>query len=107
MQQGSSFLTDLKHLPTEAASAGTRYNVPLINSLVLYVGMQHEIIQEQITRVLLERLIANHLIHGVFGLPWLSLSRIRCAPEIEKLFGSVSRSCGGPKPVDERHDLYF
>ncbi|KAM1027789.1 hypothetical protein ACFX2A_041504 [Malus domestica] len=40
MQQGSSFLTELKHLPTEAASAGTRYNVPLINSLVLYVGMQ-------------------------------------------------------------------
>ena len=26
---------------------------------------------------------------------------IRCAPEIEKLFESVSRSCGGPKPVDE------
>ncbi|KAM1125134.1 hypothetical protein PS2_040208 [Malus domestica] len=40
MQQGSSFLTELKHLPSEVASAGTRYNVPLINSLVLYVGMQ-------------------------------------------------------------------
>lgn len=43
-QQGSSFLTELKQklllLPNEAASAGTRYNVPLINSLVLYVGMQ-------------------------------------------------------------------
>ncbi|XP_070680782.1 uncharacterized protein [Malus domestica] len=43
-QQGSSFLTELKQklllLPIEAASAGTRYNVPLINSLVLYVGMQ-------------------------------------------------------------------
>ncbi|RXI06771.1 hypothetical protein DVH24_025907 [Malus domestica] len=43
-QQGSSFLTELKQklllLPSEAASAGTRYNVPLINSLVLYVGMQ-------------------------------------------------------------------
>ncbi|TQE07075.1 hypothetical protein C1H46_007343 [Malus baccata] len=73
----------------------------------VFLLLQHEIIQEQITRVLLERLIANHLIHGVFGLPWLSLSRIRCAPEIEKLFGSVSRSCGGPKPVDEGHDLYF
>ena len=24
----------------EAAQAGTRYNVPLINSLILYVGMQ-------------------------------------------------------------------
>lgn len=43
-QQGSSFLTELKQklllIPSEAASAGTRYNVPLINSLVLYVGMQ-------------------------------------------------------------------
>ncbi|KAM1027785.1 hypothetical protein ACFXTH_040532 [Malus domestica] len=43
-QQGSSFLTELMQnlvrLPNEAASAGTRYNVPLINSLVLYVGMQ-------------------------------------------------------------------
>lgn len=43
-QQGSSFLTELKQKlllpPTEAATAGTRYNVPLINSLVLYVGMQ-------------------------------------------------------------------
>ena len=28
-------------------------------------------------------------------------SFIRCAPEIEKLFESVSRSCGGPKPVDD------
>jgi len=43
-QQGSSFLTELKQrlllIPGEAASAGTRYNVPLINSLVLYAGMQ-------------------------------------------------------------------
>jgi len=43
-QQGSPFLSDLKDkmllAPNEAASAGTRYNVPLINSLVLYVGMQ-------------------------------------------------------------------
>ena len=30
-----------------------------------------------------------------------SRSFTRCAPEIEKLFESVSRSCGGPKPVDE------
>ncbi|GFY95262.1 transcription regulator [Actinidia rufa] len=43
-QQGSSFLTELKQKlllpPGDAARAGTRYNVPLINSLVLYVGMQ-------------------------------------------------------------------
>jgi len=43
-QQSSPFLSELKDkmllAPNEAASAGTRYNVPLINSLVLYVGMQ-------------------------------------------------------------------
>uniref|UniRef100_A0A0A9GNR2 BED-type domain-containing protein n=1 Tax=Arundo donax TaxID=35708 RepID=A0A0A9GNR2_ARUDO len=42
--EGSSFLSDLKQkllLPqNEEIVAGTRYNVPLINSLVLYVGMQ-------------------------------------------------------------------
>lgn len=43
-QPNSPFLSELKERlllsPNEAASAGTRYNVPLINSLVLYVGMQ-------------------------------------------------------------------
>ena len=43
-QQGSAFLTELKQKlllsPNEVERAGTRYNVPLINSLVLYVGMQ-------------------------------------------------------------------
>ncbi|XP_073219959.1 uncharacterized protein [Cicer arietinum] len=193
-QQSSPFLSELKEKlllsPNEAASAGTRYNVPLINSLVLYVGMQaiqqlqgrtphaqsaanaftlavfsvgaaldifqtlivdldtegrylflnavanqlrypnththyfsfillylfaesnQEIIQEQITRVLLERLIVNRphpwgllitfieLIKNLRYNFW-NRSFIRCAPEIEKLFESVSRSCGGPKPVDE------
>ncbi|GKB93299.1 transcription regulator, partial [Tanacetum coccineum] len=45
--QGTSFLSDLKQKlllsPSEAARAGTRYNVPLMNSLVLYVGMQGNI----------------------------------------------------------------
>ncbi|GAB2232299.1 hypothetical protein Droror1_Dr00011331, partial [Drosera rotundifolia] len=190
-QQGSSFPNDLKQrlllLPNEASKAGTRYNVPLINSLMLYVGMQAiqqlqprnslqqqsvssnllveaaadifltlivdldtegrylflnamanqlrypnnhthyfsyillhlfhethqmEIIQEQITRVLLERLIVNRphpwgllitfieLIKNPRYNFW-SKSFTRCAPEIEKLFESVSRSCGGPKPVSD------
>ncbi|KAM7472074.1 hypothetical protein LguiA_010257 [Lonicera macranthoides] len=218
-QQGSSFLSELKQKlllpPSEAARAGTRYSVPLINSLVLYVGMQaiqqlqartpphaqsmassvplavflvgaaldifqtlivdldtegrylflnaianqlrypnnhthyfsfillylfaesnqlkfacdveheltcnfanfvcngeQEVIQEQITRVLLERLIVNRphpwgllitfieLIKNPRYNFW-SRSFTRCAPEIEKLFESVSRSCGGPKPVEE------
>ncbi|KAJ8900176.1 hypothetical protein K2173_024816 [Erythroxylum novogranatense] len=190
-QQGSAFLTELKQrlllLPSEAAAAGTRYNVPLINSLILYTGMQaiqqmqvrtphaqstgnlnvlsvdaaldiyqtlaldldaegrylflnaianqlrypnnhthyfsfillylfaefnHEIIQEQITRVLLERLIVNRPHPWGLLITFIELiknprynfwnrSFIRCAPEIEKLFESVARSCGGLKPMDE------
>ncbi|XP_039063628.1 CCR4-NOT transcription complex subunit 1-like isoform X2 [Hibiscus syriacus] len=193
-QGGSTFLTELKKRlllsPSEAASAGTRYNVPLINSLVLYVGMQaiqqlqsrvphaqstastapmsvflvsaaldifqtliadldsegrylflnaianqlrypnnhthyfsfillylfaeanQEIIQEQITRVLLERLIVSKPHPWGLLITFIELiknprynfwnrSFIRCAPEIEKLFESVARSCGGLKPVDE------
>ncbi|CAN6460845.1 unnamed protein product [Victoria cruziana] len=192
-QPGSTFLTELKQrllLPqAEASLAGTRYNVPLINSLVLYVGMQEiqqmqsksapqqlavptprmtnsaymdifqklivdldtegrylflnavanqlrypnnhthffscvllflfaeanqDIIQEQITRVLLERLIVNRphpwgllitfieLIKNPLYNFW-NRSFTRCAPEIEKLFDSVARSCGGPavKTVDD------
>ncbi|XP_075501008.1 uncharacterized protein LOC142539437 isoform X2 [Primulina tabacum] len=191
-QQGSSFLTELKQklllTPSEGARSGSRYNVPLMNALVLYVGMQaiqqlqsrvppytqsmasmtaflvsaaldifqtlildldsegrylflnaignqlrypnnhthyfsfillylfnesnQEVFQEQITRVLLERLIVNRphpwgllitfieLIKNPRYNFW-SRSFTRCAPEIEKLFESVSRSCGGPKPVDD------
>ncbi|XP_010933666.1 uncharacterized protein [Elaeis guineensis] len=196
--EGSPFLTELKQrllLPqNEANLAGTRYNVPLINSLVLYVGMQaiqqlqskstahhapaqqmthsplmdiflvgaamdifqiliknldtegrylflnavanqlrypnihthyflfvllylfaeasEDIIQEQITRVLVERLMAYRphpwgvlvtfieLIKNPRYSFW-NKSFTRCAPEIEKLFESVSRSCGGPKAVDD------
>ncbi|XP_022732983.1 CCR4-NOT transcription complex subunit 1-like isoform X3 [Durio zibethinus] len=192
--QGSSFLTELKRRlllsPSEAASAGTRYSVPLINSLVLYVGMQaiqqlqsrvphaqstantvpmtvflvsaaldiflnligdldtegrylflnaianqlrypnnhthyfsfillylfaeanQEIIQEQITRVMLERLIVNKPHPWGLLITFIELiknprynfwnrSFIRCAPEIEKLFKTVARSCGDLKPVND------
>ncbi|RHN38567.1 putative CCR4-Not complex component, Not1 [Medicago truncatula] len=80
--------------------------------LYLFTESNQEIIQEQITRVLLERLIVNRphpwgllitfieLIKNLRYNFW-NRSFIRCAPEIEKLFESVSRSCGGPKPVDE------
>lgn len=43
-QQRSPFLSKLKQrlllTPSEASRSGTSYNVPLINSLALYVGMQ-------------------------------------------------------------------
>ncbi|VVA89571.1 unnamed protein product [Arabis nemorensis] len=181
-QQNSTFLSELKQKlllsSSEASSAGTRYSVPLINSLVLYTGMQaiqqlqagetqaqnvvalqmfkylsmeldtegrylflnaianqlrypnnhthyfsfimlylffesdQEIIQEQITRVLLERLIVNRPHPWGLLITFIELIKnprygfwkqgfIRCAPEIEKLFESVARSCGGLKPVDE------
>ncbi|KAK6936303.1 CCR4-NOT transcription complex subunit 1, HEAT repeat [Dillenia turbinata] len=158
---GSPFLSELKQrlmLPqNEAAQAGTRYNVPLINSLVIYVGMQTvqqlqtkspaiaqqmahnspmelylmapaiDIFQTLIVdldtegRYLFLNAIANQLRYPnnhthffSFVLLYLFVeanqnprynfwnrSFTRCAPEIEKLFESVSRSCGGPKPVDE------
>ncbi|KAG9452304.1 hypothetical protein H6P81_005208 [Aristolochia fimbriata] len=187
-KQGPMLPSELKQkllLPQgEVALAGTRYNVPLINSLVLYVGMQAiqqlqsksaqtgnmdiflagaameifqalirdldtegrylflnavanqlrypnnhthyfsfvllylfaeaklEIIQEQITRVLLERLIVNRPHPWGLLITFIELiknprydfwskSFTRCAPEIEKLFESVSRSCGGAKAVDD------
>ncbi|PIA50222.1 hypothetical protein AQUCO_01300751v1 [Aquilegia coerulea] len=195
-QQGSPFLAEMKQRlllsQVEASQAGTSYNVPLINSLVLYVGMQaiqqlqtktspsnasemthtapmdiflvgaamdifkkliaeldtegrylflnavanqlrypnnhthyfsfvllylfaeanQETIQEQITRVLLERLIVNRPHPWGLLITFIELiknprynfwarSFTRIAPEIEKLFESVSRSCGGPKSMDE------
>eukprot|EP00252_Welwitschia_mirabilis_P002749 TRINITY_DN12719_c0_g2_i1.p1 TRINITY_DN12719_c0_g2~~TRINITY_DN12719_c0_g2_i1.p1 ORF type:complete len:2025 (+),score=405.51 TRINITY_DN12719_c0_g2_i1:577-6075(+) len=185
-QQMSMFLVDLKQrllLPQhEALQAGTKYNIPLINSLVLYVGIQaiqqlqskttpqqlamtttpithsapmdifqklimdldtegryyflnavanqlrypnnhthyfscvllylfaeanQEIIQEQITRVLLERLIVNRPHPWGLLITFIELIKnprynfwahgfTRCAPEIQKLFESVARSCMGP-----------
>lgn len=192
-QPMSIFIIDLKQrvlLPQhEAVSAGTPYNVPLINSLVLYVGMQaiqqlqskttpqqlavptapithsapmdifqrlildldtegrylflnavanqlrypnnhthyfscvllylfaeanQEIIQEQITRVLLERLIVNRPHPWGLLITFIELIKnprynfwnrgfTHCAPEIEKLFESVARSCMGQsmKPVED------
>ena len=69
-----------------------------------------EIIQEQITRVLLERLIVNRphpwgllitfieLIKNPRYNFW-ALSFTHCASEIERLFESVARSCMGPPKV--------
>ncbi|XP_024374833.1 uncharacterized protein [Physcomitrium patens] len=172
----------------EAQASGTRYNVPLLNALVLYVGMQAvqqlhsktsqqlaaltapithsapmdifqrlvndldtegrylflnavanqlrypnnhtyyfscvllflfaeaslEIIQEQITRVLLERLIVNRPHPWGLLITFIELIKnprysfwthgfTRCAPEIDKLFESVARSCMNStlKPSDD------
>lgn len=78
-QQGSSFLTELKQKlllsPTDAARAGTRYNVPLINSLVLYVGMQ---VHHSMFQLLIKQLKTNKsgnyavsLVCGISFLPYM------------------------------------
>lgn len=170
-----TFLSELRsHLQT-VNEPGTRYNVPLMNALVLYVGTQaiayiqsksgapsistithsshmdifqnlavdldtegrylylnaianqlrypnshthyfsctllylfaeanSEAIQEQITRVLLERLIVNRPHPWGLLITFIELIKnhnykfwnhdfVHCAPEIEKLFESVARSC--------------
>lgn len=82
--------------------------------LYLFAEANMEIIQEQITRVLLERLIVNRPHPWGLLITFIELiknprynfwshSFTRCAPEIEKLFESVARSCMGPslKPSDD------
>ncbi|CAM1310304.1 CNOT1 (predicted), partial [Pycnogonum litorale] len=170
-----TFLSELRSNLQVSNEAGQRYNIPLINALVLYVGTQAiayiqskgstpsmstithsshmdifqnlavdldtegrylflnaianqlrypnshthyfsctllylfaeantEAIQEQITRVLLERLIVNRPHPWGLLITFIELIKnpsfrfwnhefVHCAPEIEKLFESVARSC--------------
>lgn len=192
-RQPSSFCSELGQrlllAPHESLVCGTRYNVPLLNALVLYVGIQaiaqlqsktpqgeanqspithsapmdvfqrlvteldtegrylllnaianqlrypnnhthyfscvllflfaeaqQEIVQEQITRVLLERLIVNRPHPWGLLITFIELIKnprynfwshgfTRCAPEIEKLFESVARSCMGPPPRPPEDEL--
>ncbi|GJQ08903.1 hypothetical protein GpartN1_g694.t1 [Galdieria partita] len=72
--------------------------------LYLFADAKSEILKEQITRVLVERLIANRphpwgllvtfieLIKNPRYRFW-SCSFVRCTPEIEKLFDNVARTC--------------
>lgn len=71
-----------------------------------------EIVQEQITRVLLERLIVNRPHPWGLLITFIELiknprynfwnySFTRCAGEIERLFESVARSCMGSKAEEE------
>jgi len=72
--------------------------------LYLFSESNTEAIQEQITRVLLERLIVNRPHPWGLLVTFIELIKnpnfkfwnhefVRCAPEIEKLFESVARSC--------------
>lgn len=73
---------------------------------------QQEIVQEQITRVLLERLIVNRPHPWGLLITFIELIKnprysfwkhnfTRCAQEIERLFESVARSCMGPPKMEE------
>ena len=75
--------------------------------LYLFGEAQREVVQEQITRVLLERLIVNRPHPWGLLITFIELIKnpryqfwshkfTRCAPEIERLFESVARSCIAP-----------
>ena len=75
-----------------------------------------EIVQEQITRVLLERLIVNRPHPWGLLVTFIELIKnprynfwshafTHCAGEIERLFESVARSCMGPRTSDEDASL--
>jgi len=84
--------------------------------LCLFSEANSEAIQEQITRVLLERLIVNRPHPWGLLITFIELIKnpvfkfwnhdfVHCAPEIEKLFESVARSCMVQKqtPRDADH----
>jgi len=180
-----TFLSELRSHLQNVSEPGTRYNVPLMNALVFYVGTQaiayiqsksgapsistithsshmdifqnlavdldtegrylylnaianqlrfpnshthyfsctllylfaeanSEAIQEQITRVLLERLIVNRPHPWGLLITFIELIKnhnynfwkhdfVHCAPEIEKLFESVARSCMQEKQPSSRN----
>ncbi len=84
--------------------------------LCLFADAQQELVQEQITRVLLERLIVNRPHPWGLLITFIELIKnprynfwkfqfTRCAPEIERLFESVARSCMAPQPGKEGEEL--
>ncbi|XP_043935455.1 CCR4-NOT transcription complex subunit 1 [Protopterus annectens] len=80
--------------------------------LYLFAEANTEAIQEQITRVLLERLIVNRPHPWGLLITFIELIKnpafkfwnhefVHCAPEIEKLFQSVAQCCMGPKQAQQ------
>lgn len=83
--------------------------------LYLFAEANTEAIQEQITRMLLERLIVNRPHPWGLLITFIELIKnpnykfwehdfVHCAPEIEKLFESVARSCLVDKTVVSNFD---
>eukprot|EP00798_Chlamydomonas_sp_ICE-L_P003954 gene3954-14033_t len=80
--------------------------------LTMFAEIKSEVIKEQITRVLLERLIVNRPHPWGLLITFIELIKnprynfwshefTRCAPDIERLFKSVANSCMGPPKADE------
>jgi CCR4-NOT transcription complex subunit 1 len=76
--------------------------------LMLFSESEDELVQEQITRVLLERLIVHRPHPWGLLVTFIELIKdprynfwhcpfTRCAPEIERVFESVANSCMGPR----------
>uniref|UniRef100_H2YFJ6 CCR4-NOT transcription complex subunit 1 n=1 Tax=Ciona savignyi TaxID=51511 RepID=H2YFJ6_CIOSA len=83
--------------------------------LYLFAETNQESIQEQITRVLLERLIVNRPHPWGLLITFIELIKnpnfkfwnhefVHCAPEISKLFESVARSCMGKQFTQQASD---
>merc|ERR1719474_1766534 len=77
-------------------------------TLVLFADVNDSNVQEQITRVLLERLIVHRPHPWGLLITFIELIKnprysfwdfefTRCAPEIKRLFESVARSCMAPQ----------
>ncbi|CAG9761528.1 unnamed protein product [Ceutorhynchus assimilis] len=84
--------------------------------LYLFAEANTEVIQEQITRVLLERLIVNRPHPWGLLITFIELIKnptykfwqhqfVHCAPEIEKLFESVARSCFVKTSIQQEGEL--
>ena len=80
--------------------------------LYLFAEAKSEAVREQITRVLLERLIVNRPHPWGLLITFIELIKnprynfwghgfTRCAPDIERLFESVARSCIAPQGKPE------
>lgn len=84
--------------------------------LCLFHGSNEDSVKEQITRVLLERLIANRPHPWGLLVTFVELVKnsmynfwghefVRCAPEIEELFENVAKVCIGPVMQNQHHSL--
>ncbi|VAI11395.1 unnamed protein product [Triticum turgidum subsp. durum] len=115
--------TEGRHLFLNAIANQLRYpnsHTHYFSFIILYLFAEasQEHIQEQVTRVLLERLIVNRPHPWGLLITFIELIKnprynfwnrafTHCAPEIKQLFESVAKSCGGGagKAVDDGSDV--